>query len=315
MEPKPTPKPSFHLNDMYNDHYVPRDSRSRKLYQDPKNILDEFANSKLRLRLSLANWWKEICDSVGVKFKWNLCHDFSDELHSTGQNGSTGLLCGGHKLNLSGLWWRVSCRIGSRQRWSDLSVKYWHHKVQCDNEPWKGPQEDSTPSCLSEMEAWFLFNKLVFPTLGEAVLFWGIQNLRDLQRCPVRIGRTLMRWRAKIAEGRFFFGVFFPYVIGSVFTADCGNGCFIEVHGILIKMTHILVFAMYFNSKHEDEKMWRAEKTWMNEPVHGYRRRKNAACASSGHLVTSAPPCSHVITHQWVATSEPKPSIHDLERQ
>ena len=69
MEPKPTPKPSFHLNDMYNDHYVPRDSRSRKLGQDPKNILDEFANSKLRLRLSLANWWKEICDSVGVKFK------------------------------------------------------------------------------------------------------------------------------------------------------------------------------------------------------------------------------------------------------
>lgn len=117
--PKPTPKPSFHLNDMYNDHYVPRDSRSRKLYQDPKNILDEFANSKLRLRLSLANWWKEICDSIGGEVKHHLCPRFSWWVALNRSNGSTGLLCGGHKLNLSGLWWRVSCRIGSRQRWSD----------------------------------------------------------------------------------------------------------------------------------------------------------------------------------------------------
>lgn len=255
MEPKPTPKPSFHLNDMYNDHYVPRDSRSRKLGQDPKNILDEFANSKLRLRLSLANWWKEICDSVGVKFKWNLCHDFSDELHSTGQNGSTGLLCGGHKLNLSGLWWRVSCRIGSRQRWSDSSVQYWHHKVF--NESWNLERTTRGFHTLVPIRNGGLISvqQIGFPTVGVSGALSRDPKLeRWKQRCPVRIGRTLMRWHAKIAEGLFLFGVcFFPLCYCSVCTADRGNGCFIrgswDFDGFWLKMTHILVFGMYFNSK------------------------------------------------------------------
>ena len=47
----------------------------------------------------------------------------------------------------------------------------------------------------------------------------------------------------------FFWCFFFSYVIGSVKTADRGNGCFIRgFPGILIKMTNILVFGMYFNS-------------------------------------------------------------------
>lgn len=176
---------------------------------------------------------------------------------------------------------------------------------------WKGPQEDSTPSCLSEMEAWFLLNRLVFPTVGEAVLFWGIQNLRDLQRCPVRIGRTLRRWHAKIAEGRFFSS----YAIGSVYCWSwermLHRGSW-DFDGFWLKMTHILVFGMYFNSKLDVK-----SRKNLDERT-GPRISTTKKCRhreSSGHLVTSAPPCSHVITHQWVATSEPTPSIHDLERQ
>ena len=68
----------------------------------------------------------------------------------------------------------------------------------------------------------------------------------------------------------FFFGVcFFPMLLKCFYCRSWEPNASLEVHGILIKKTNILVFGVYFNSKNEDEKMWRAEETWMNEPVHG----------------------------------------------
>ena len=171
-------------------------------------------------------------------------------------------------------------------------------------ETWKGPQEDSTPSCLSEMEAWFLFDRLVSQLSEKRCSFEGSKTWEICR--GVQWGSEGL-WCGDMPRSRkavFFFVFSFPYVIVVCLLLIVGTDASLEVFlGFWLKR---LISWCSVCTSTQKMKMKRCEEPkklgWTNQST-AYRRRKNAATVR--HQAILWLQLRHAAT--WSHTSELQP--------